>query len=89
MLCHTCAPWFTDRTSEEDHGDGPSDGDSAEAADLQLVSVSREAVLKLYGRAVDVLRDKRERELLAEALVDMGDLHVSECNLRTDERVVS
>lgn len=39
---------------------------------------SLKAVLKLYGRAVDVLRDKQERELLTEALCDLGDLHVSE-----------
>lgn len=37
---------------------------------------SLKAVLKLYGRAVGVLRDKRERELLTEALCDLGDLHV-------------
>lgn len=38
---------------------------------------SLKAVMKLYGRAVGVLRDKQERELLTEALCDMGDLHVS------------
>ena len=37
---------------------------------------SLKGTLKLYGRAVDVLRQKRERELLTEALCDMGDLHV-------------
>lgn len=34
-------------------------------------------VLKLYGRAVEVLREKRERELLTESLCDLGDLYVS------------
>lgn len=41
------------------------------------IDKSLKAVLKLYGRAVDVLRDKQERELLTEALCDLGDLHVS------------
>ncbi|CAM9352028.1 unnamed protein product, partial [Ectocarpus sp. 13 AM-2016] len=51
-------------------GDGVGD-----TPDFDLVEKSESAVLKVYGRAVGVLRDKRERELLTEALSDMGDLH--------------
>lgn len=46
---------------------------AAEGVDLDR---SLKALVKAYGRAVDVLREKRERELLVEALNDLGDLHV-------------
>lgn len=49
-------------------------GDPDHPVDLEK---SLKGTLKLYGRAVDVLRQKRERDLLTEALCDMGDLHVS------------
>ncbi|CAM9135050.1 unnamed protein product [Scytosiphon promiscuus] len=55
------------------HGGG--DDGSRGVADPNLIKGSEKNVLRLYKRAVDVLRDKRERELLAEALCDMGDLH--------------
>eukprot|EP00903_Cladosiphon_okamuranus_P012352 g11581.t1 len=46
-----------------------------ERAKLEDIEQSHQTVLRLYGRTVEVLRDKRERELLAEALCDVGDLH--------------
>lgn len=55
-------------------------GDPDHPVDLEK---SLKGTLKLYGRAVDVLRQKRERELLAEALCDMGDLHVSKRGILT------
>lgn len=58
----------------------PGGGERAgaeERVNLEEIEQSHKAVLKLYGRTVNVLRDKRERELLAEALCDVGDLHVS------------
>lgn len=58
----------------EAEGGGPVD---QERPSVEVVDKSQKDVLKLYKRAVDVLRDKRERELLAEALCDVGDLHVS------------
>lgn len=57
---------------------GVDDPGAMEIVDRDAIAKSQKEVLKLYGRAVDVLRDKRERELLAEALCDVGDLHVSE-----------
>ncbi|CAM9264298.1 unnamed protein product, partial [Ectocarpus sp. 12 AP-2014] len=57
-----------------DDGDCGGDGVGG-TPDLSLVEKSESAVLKVYGRAVGVLRNKRERELLTEALCDMGDLH--------------
>lgn len=56
----------------------PEKGDGTVGAPTVDLDKSLKAVLKLYGRAVDVLRDKQERELLTEALCDLGDLHVSE-----------
>lgn len=54
------------------------DDDEASGPDHPVdLEKSLKGTLKLYGRAVDVLRQKRERELLTEALCDMGDLHVS------------
>ncbi|CAM9247576.1 unnamed protein product, partial [Ectocarpus fasciculatus] len=53
-------------------------GGVGDTTDFDLVEKSKGAVLKVYGRAVGVLRDKRERELLTEALCDMGDLHALE-----------
>lgn len=41
------------------------------------VEGSLKALVRVYGRTVDILREKRERELLTEALSDLGDLHVS------------
>ncbi|CAB1113909.1 unnamed protein product [Ectocarpus sp. CCAP 1310/34] len=58
--------------TDNDIRDGDGVGDTP---DFRLVEKSESAVLKVYGRAVGVLRDKRERELLTEALCDMGDLH--------------
>ncbi|CAN0183838.1 unnamed protein product, partial [Pylaiella littoralis] len=55
---------------------GVDDPGAMEIVDRDAIAKSQKEVLKLYGRAVDVLRDKRERELLAEALCDVGDLHV-------------
>ena len=49
-------------------------GDSSDGVDLKK---SLNAVLQLYRRAVDILREKRERELLAAALCDLGALEVS------------
>lgn len=46
----------------------------AERVDIQG---SLKALVKLYASTVDLLREKRERELLTEALNDLGDLHVS------------
>lgn len=60
-----------------DEGDGGG-AVTQKRVSLEVVERSQKEVLKLYKRAVDILRDKRERELLAEALCDVGDLHVSE-----------
>lgn len=65
----------TGGTAEPNSSDDP---DTMEVINREVIESSQKAVLKVYGRAVDVLRDKRERELLAEALCDVGDLHVSE-----------
>lgn len=55
----------------------PLDDEEEEDTDHPVdLEKSLKGTLKLYGRAVDVLRQKRERELLTEALCDMGDLHV-------------
>lgn len=59
-------------------GSRGSESAAEERANLEEIDQSHKAVLKLYGRTVGVLREKRERELLAEALCDVGDLHVSE-----------
>eukprot|EP00752_Nemacystus_decipiens_P012187 g10805.t1 len=59
-------------------GSGGSERAGAEKrASREEIEQSHKTVLKLYGRTVEVLRDKRERELLAEALCDVGDLHDS------------
>lgn len=65
----------TEGFDEQQNGEGPV---AREIFNRDAIDKSQKAVLKLYGRAVDVLREKRERELLAEALCDVGDLHVSE-----------
>lgn len=52
----------------------PRNDDAYDKIDL---GKSFNVVVQLYGRAVSILRDRRERELLAEALCDLGDLHVS------------
>lgn len=71
------------RLAGETVGSGGSESAGAEErANLEQIEQSHKAVLKLYGRTVGVLRDKRERELLTEALCDIGDLHVSEYNCR-------
>lgn len=54
----------------------PEDEDAGDPDHPVDLEKSLKGTLKLYGRAVDVLRQKRERELLTEALCDMGDLHV-------------
>ncbi|CAM9209213.1 unnamed protein product [Ectocarpus sp. 4 AP-2014] len=59
-----------------DNGNCGGDGVVGDTPDFGLIEKSKSAVLKVYGRAAGVLRDKRERELLTEALCDMGDLHV-------------
>lgn len=50
----------------------PTEVDGDYDADLTL-----KALMRVYRRALGLLREKREKYMLAEALNDLGDLHVS------------
>ena len=53
----------------------PADDGAARAAQKEAASAGRAAVAA-YGRAVRLLRDKRETLLLVQALGDLGDAHL-------------
>lgn len=78
----------TEGQDPEDNEIVPTPRAPVSSANAEVVDIdgSLNALVKMYARVVDVLRERRERELLTEALNDLGDLHVSKrkplCEIR-------